>query len=990
MGNVIGIPTTRVSDLFVRQRLLSQVQTDQLDIFSLETQLSTGHRFQAPSEDPDAALRVMGLQRLLERKAQVATNLSTNQSYLSATDTALSTISGMIYDIRAEALGVLGTTATDVQRQAAAQQVEQTILQLLDASNQKFNGRHLFAGTETAVRPFVAQENGLIEYVGNEGELMSYGDIDLLFATNLTGDQVFGAISEKVLGSGDLDPMITADTRLDDLRGGEGITQGSILITAGGKSSTIDIAGATTVGDVAQLIYNNPPQGKDIEVEITATGLTITFDGPADEQLSIREVGGGTTARELGIYTQTPVASGVPVVSSDLDPIISKTTPLDNLFGSKSSAVIRSTSADSDVFFEAPEVGVDMDGIEILFVDDGSVVNAGIDEKATYDPDTRQLTVTVKTGYTEARYVVDAVNTAFEAGTVPLSASISRVDDLNGGHGLIDVPPPGDIAGTTSGGSGTPFDKDSGLQITNGYDTYDIDFSTAETVEDMLNILNMSDAALLAEINADGTGINLRSRLSGGDFTIAENGGITATQLGLRSFTEDTRLAELNHGYGVSTHEGTDFSIQLADTTIEPLEIDISGLQTIGEVIDAINAADPAHLQAQLPATGNGIELIDLSSGSGTLQVIRDPMSLAAIDLGLIPEGEDLSGDTVSSGYPTVTVVSAAPKSNLIFTARDEGTLSNDVSIEFVNDGTGLVTYDETTKTLSFGITAGTTTANDVITMLQFSAYGADFEATLDPTDIANDGSGTVDAGDSPLMAGGSPTEVATATVTFAGTDNDLIFSAVNTGAALNDTQILFNAVPGGPVAFTHDVPGQTLTIDYDPGVTTAQDIIDALALDPLAATFSASLDPADGSTNTGNGVVTEQVSAPMVGGQQSLVSEDVNPLETEGMFTALLKLKNALLNNDTVEAERAIALLDEQVLQMNFARAELGARQQGLDILQNRLENETIDLKTALSNDFDADFAQVISDLTGRQIALEAALRSSGAILQMTLLDYL
>src|SRR5690606_24994875 len=104
----------------------------------LQTQLSTGHRFSVPSADPIASLRVIELQRLLEQKSQVKSNLATTQSYLAASDTALSRVSEIVAEARANALGVLGTTATDAQRAAAAQQIQQAIQQLLDAANQKF------------------------------------------------------------------------------------------------------------------------------------------------------------------------------------------------------------------------------------------------------------------------------------------------------------------------------------------------------------------------------------------------------------------------------------------------------------------------------------------------------------------------------------------------------------------------------------------------------------------------------------------------------------------------------------------------------------------------------------------------------------------------------------------------------------------------------------------------------------------------------------
>ena len=79
--SIINIPTTRLSDLFVRDMLLNQLQANESDLFKIQTQMSTGYRFQSISEDPVAALSVIGLQSLLQRKAQVQSNVTTNQSY---------------------------------------------------------------------------------------------------------------------------------------------------------------------------------------------------------------------------------------------------------------------------------------------------------------------------------------------------------------------------------------------------------------------------------------------------------------------------------------------------------------------------------------------------------------------------------------------------------------------------------------------------------------------------------------------------------------------------------------------------------------------------------------------------------------------------------------------------------------------------------------------------------------------------------------------
>jgi flagellar hook-associated protein 3 FlgL len=74
----------------------------------------------------------------------------------------------------------------------------------------------------------------------------------------------------------------------------------------------------------------------------------------------------------------------------------------------------------------------------------------------------------------------------------------------------------------------------------------------------------------------------------------------------------------------------------------------------------------------------------------------------------------------------------------------------------------------------------------------------------------------------------------------------------------------------------------------------------------------------------------------------------------------------------------------------LNYTRADLGAREQGLQIVQDHLSSEDIDLQSALSQNHDVDFVQVVSDLTARQTAYQASLMSLGKIMQMSLLNYL
>ena len=83
---------------------------------------------------------------------------------------------------------------------------------------------------------------------------------------------------------------------------------GSIAVSDGHSTSIVNLQGCQTIGDVAARIRANPPANRSLDVEVTGTGLVISLDpDPAggfpasQDNLSVREVGGGTTAADLGI-----------------------------------------------------------------------------------------------------------------------------------------------------------------------------------------------------------------------------------------------------------------------------------------------------------------------------------------------------------------------------------------------------------------------------------------------------------------------------------------------------------------------------------------------------------------------------------------------------------------------------------------------------------------------------------------------------------------
>jgi len=121
-----------------------------------------------------------------------------------------------------------------------------------------------------------------------------------------------------------------------------------------------------------------------------------------------------------------------------------------------------------------------------------------------------------------------------------------------------------------------------------------------------------------------------------------------------------------------------------------------------------------------------------------------------------------------------------------------------------------------------------------------------------------------------------------------------------------------------------------------------------------------------------------------------TLTGTDPDPQEVSGVFNTLLRLKDALTNFSHEKLSRATELLDTDLDRVNFARADVGQRNQTITTISKQLDDETVELKSNLSDAIDANLPQTISDLVGRQAAIQASLQLAATVFQTTLLNYL
>lgn len=890
MSSIIPIPTTRVGDYFIRQRLIGQVQNDQLDLFQLQNQISTGNRLQLPSDDAPAALRAINLQRLLDRKGQIQTNVQANNNFLSAAESKLSSAADLLINIRAETVGIAGTLSNADARQTLIQQIDQALNTLVATGNADYQGQYLFSGSRSQDQPY-SYDGYTVQYNGNEGVQRSFVDLERLFDTNLAGTDVFGGISSQIQGI-DLIPHLSESTLVSTVNDGAGISRNgglTVSINTGSAtvSSVVDLSGAVTLGDVVRLIERGAPAGTTIVAGVTGTGLALSTTSGT---ITISEVAQGKAASELGILTATSAGPTSSISGSALHPAVLKTTPLSSLLGTMAQARLTSVNANNDIVLTANQNGANFNDVDVVFMNDG-VAGA---ETANYNSGTKTLTVHVQAGFSTATQVVAAINTE---GTFTATADYHDATAIGqAGSNPVEIKT---FTDATSGGSGSALDADGGLVISNGNRSATIDTSTAETVEDLLNLINGAGLGVVAEINASRSGINVRSRLSGAGLSIGENGGTLAAQLGIRNLTVESELGDFNGGVGVPTTDTLEtidsakldsLRIVARDGTV--LDATFTGATTLQSVVQAINTATGNNtgttaVLARLTADGNGIELVDSStSATGNLIVQNVPGTTAAEYLGFVPAGAtQQSSNTIEGAGSYLMTGGKVLGTDLRITARD----GNELLIDL----------------------AGAQTVQDVIDRINTNAAN-NVGSTKVVAQIARTGNGIELVDQSTVTTG------------------DLIVSDVQGSQA---AQYL------GFVA-----AGQTQNASH----------------------------ATDGS------------------GDYVLQSADRNTIEPDSVFDTLIRLKEALSRADAEEVGRSIERLDTDISRVTFARSEIGSRLQSLEVIGTKLEDENVQLKSALSDDMDVDLVEAISNMTARQYSLQASLQTSAALLQLSLLDFI
>lgn len=423
---------------------------------------------------------------------------------------------------------------------------------------------------------------------------------------------------------------VNADTNLDVLNGYSGVARGSFdLVDGTGRSARIDISSAVTLTDVVERINAS---GLDVTAAVSGDQLILTETN--GRSLRVREVNGGSTAAGLGFGPGNTYAAGGALTGTSLM-YLTNDTPLSalndgngvsfsqalgdfqvNNFTVKLSEIL---DADTNLHVLNRGRGVELGVVRVTVQDD-----SGAEQQ--YQVDLR--------GMRTAGEVKNALEGGVEGITVTLVNNRLRVAYSSGGDSkTLKIE---DVGGHAARDLG--IDQSSASGRIDGKSILHMD--TVGAVLAAINYADGNDGSVTASINGArlalaGTGqlqlgaLNNSNALNDLGFTAgAYDGSVNGRRV--VSGLNGALLSSLNGGRGF---EAGRIRIQAG---AEELTLDLTGLETLQEVLDRINeAARVEGLNIEAGYDQSGTRLVIESLDGSSLVAVSDVEGTFATDLGL-------------------------------------------------------------------------------------------------------------------------------------------------------------------------------------------------------------------------------------------------------------------------------------------------------------------------------------------------------------------
>ncbi|QDV65330.1 flagellin N-terminal helical domain-containing protein [Crateriforma conspicua] len=526
---ILPVNTTRTSTPLATQRLLFQLNADQVELQRTYDQLSTGRRVLRVSDDPASAGRALVLQRGIDRTDQLQRNAQATEAFYQSTDDALARIDDALIQARGVAVEAAQNVLSEDERAALSATVQQALNSVFTAGNVMFRDHQLLGGileSENALNWI----DGGVHFSGTEavGNTKLGGGVST--AINVSASESLGLLSTVVTGDS-LGAGLARDTRLVDMKAGKGVQPGIIRVSDGGNFQTIDLSRAATIGDVEDIIDQYDLNGRRLSFSITNDTVRLEYSDGLPGTLAVDDVPGGTTASDLGLSNPQGFTAP-PLTGTGMAPRVTTETRIDQLAdgaGLDLTGGLQISRGGQDFDIDLSEAETLGDVLIAINRSDADV-QAELDQSAGR--------IVLKAQRSGVDYSIGE-NGGVAASSLGIRSSDeqTRLSELGGGRGLVLNSQDDDLVIT----------RPDGVQL-------GINLEGAETIQDVIDLIsnhpdNQDSLRVLVRLNAVGNGLELEAPPGAGNLEVSQPGLSDAgSQLGLIPDGETVGTGELSGG----------------------------------------------------------------------------------------------------------------------------------------------------------------------------------------------------------------------------------------------------------------------------------------------------------------------------------------------------------------------------------------------------------------------------------------------------------
>tara|TARA_R110002049_G_scaffold305056_1_gene501012 strand:- start:60493 stop:62448 length:1956 start_codon:yes stop_codon:yes gene_type:complete len=499
---LLPISTVRTSTPLTQQRLLFQLNADQLALQRQYDQLSSGRRLLQLGDDPAAAARSISLQRGIDRSEQLSRNANSTQAFYNSADDALGRIDNALIEARAASVQSAQNVLSEDEREALAITVRQTINSVFAGANSIARDHQLLGGILEPENAFEFDGEGIV-FRGSDAVGQTKVGIGQPTQTSVTAEESLGAYATFLEGDS-LNAALDLNTRLVDMRGGRGVEAGAIRISGGGDWTEFDLRNASTIGDVVDIIDGAQIDGRALSVSIGTDSFRIEYADGLSGTLAVSDGLGSKMAEQLAVDNPDGI-DAPPLIGDRLSPRVTANTKISDLNGGLGIDLtggirIEQSNETYDIDFgDAETVGDILIGIN----------RSSADVKAELNEEEGRIRLrALRSGVDYS--VGENGGVAAESLGIRSATEQTRLEDLGRGRGLVLNNDRPDLL----------IVRPDGVEL-------ELELGDAATIEDVITLirdhpLNQDTRRVLVDLNDVGNGLQLKAPPGAGSLTVRQ------------------------------------------------------------------------------------------------------------------------------------------------------------------------------------------------------------------------------------------------------------------------------------------------------------------------------------------------------------------------------------------------------------------------------------------------------------------------------------